>query len=143
MKISSREIKKAGLKTWENFKRVIPAILSIFILVSFLKVVVPKEFYAKIFSGIPILDALIGAILGSISAGNPLTSYVMGGEILDQGVALVAIVAFLLSWVTVGIIQLPAESLILGKKFALVRNLVSFVSAIVIAILVVLTLSII
>ena len=67
----------------------------------------------------------------------------MGGEILDQGVALVAIVAFLLSWVTVGIIQLPAESLILGKKFALVRNLVSFVSAIVIAILVVLTLSII
>ena len=143
MKISSREIKKAGLKTWENFKRVIPAILSIFILVSFLKVVVSKEFYAKIFSGIPILDALIGAILGSISAGNPLTSYVMGGEILDQGVALVAVVAFLLSWVTVGIIQLPAESLILGKKFALVRNLVSFVSAIVIAILVVLTLSII
>jgi len=143
MKISSKEIKRAGLKTWDNFKRVIPAILSIFILVSFLKVVVSKEFYAKIFSGIPILDALIGAILGSISAGNPLTSYVMGGEILDQGVALVAVVAFLLSWVTVGIIQLPAESLILGKKFALVRNLVSFVSAIVIAILVVLTLSII
>ena len=143
MKISSKEIKRAGLKTWDNFKRVIPAILGIFILVSFLKVVIPKEFYAKIFSGIPILDALIGAVLGSISVGNPLTSYVIGGEMLDQGVALVAVVAFLLSWVTVGIVQLPAESLILGRKFALVRNLVSFVSAIVIAVLVVLTISLI
>ncbi len=141
--MTSKEIKSAGLKTWNNFKRVIPVILGVFILVSFLEVAVPKEFYAKIFSGIPILDSFIGAALGSISAGHPLTSYIIGGELLNQGVALVAVVAFLLSWVTVGIIQLPAEGLILGRKFALMRNLISFVSAIVISILVVLTLSVI
>jgi uncharacterized membrane protein YraQ (UPF0718 family) len=143
MKVSSEEIKKAGKKTWFNFKRVIPVILGVFLLISFLNAAIPEKFYSKLFSGIPVLDALIGAIVGSISAGHPLTSYVIGGEFLDQGVAFVAVIAFLLTWVTVGIIQIPAESLILGKKFAVVRNITAFVSAIVIAVLVVLTLGII
>jgi uncharacterized membrane protein YraQ (UPF0718 family) len=143
MKISSEEIKKASKKTWLNFKRVIPVILGVFLLISFLNALIPEKLYSKLFSGIPVLDALIGAIVGSISAGHPLTSYVIGGEFLDQGVAFIAVIAFLLSWVTVGIIQLPAESFILGKKFAAVRNITAFISAIVIAILVVLTLGII
>jgi uncharacterized membrane protein YraQ (UPF0718 family) len=143
MKVSSEEIKKAGKKTWFNFKRVIPVILGVFLLISFLNAAIPEKFYSKLFSGIPVLDALIGAIVGSISAGHPLTSYVIGGEFLDQGVAFVAVIAVLLTWVTVGIIQIPAESLILGKKFAVVRNITAFVSAIVIAVLVVLTLGII
>jgi uncharacterized membrane protein YraQ (UPF0718 family) len=143
MKISSEEIKKANKKTWLNFKRVIPVILGVFLLISFLNALIPEKLYSKLFSGIPVLDALIGAIVGSISAGHPLTSYVIGGEFLDQGVAFIAVIAFLLSWVTVGIIQLPAESFILGKKFAVVRNITAFISAIVIAVLVVLTLGII
>ncbi len=143
MKISSEEIKKANKKTWLNFKRVIPVILGVFLLISFLNALIPEKLYSKLFSGIPVLDALIGAIVGSISAGHPLTSYVIGGEFLDQGVAFIAVIAFFLSWVTVGIIQLPAESFILGKKFAVVRNITAFISAIVIAVLVVLTLGII
>jgi len=50
-----------------------------------------------------------------------------------------AITAFIISWVTVGIVQLPAESLMLGKKFAFTRNIVSFITAIIIAILTVFT----
>jgi len=65
---------------------------------------------------------------------------VIGGELKNQGVSMVAVLAFILSWVTVGVVQLPAESLMLGKKFAIIRNFVSFLMAILIAILVVLTL---
>src|SRR6056297_1731409 len=137
MKLSYQNVRKAGLKTRRSFTKVIPILLGVFLLVSLLKVAVPKEFYAKVFSGIPLIDSFIGAVLGSISAGHPLTSYIIGGELLDHGVSLIAVTAFLLTWVTVGIIQLPAESSILGKKFAIARNIISFVSAIVIAILVV------
>jgi len=58
---------------------------------------------------------------------------------LQQGVNMTAITAFIISWVTVGIVQLPAESLMLGKKFAFTRNIVSFITAIIIAILTVFT----
>ncbi|MCK5027534.1 MAG: hypothetical protein KAS07_03885, partial [Candidatus Pacebacteria bacterium] len=71
------------------------------------------------------------------------TSYILAGEFLAQGVSKLAATAFILTWVTVGLIQLPVESLVFGKKFAIARNVASFVTAIVIAVLTVATLSLI
>jgi len=116
-------------------------IVGVFLLLALFNTIIPQHLYAKVFTNIPIVDALIGAILGSVSAGNPLVSYIVGGELLDQGVGLAAVAAFILSWVTVGLIQLPAEAIILGRRFAIIRNLINFVSAIIIALLVVLTLN--
>jgi len=95
---------------------------------------IPKSFYSFIFTG-SFLDILTGSVLGSILAGNPMTSYVLGGELFKQGVSLVAVTAFLVSWVTVGIMQFPAESITLGKKFALTRNILSFIFSIIVAII--------
>lgn len=61
---------------------------------------------------------------------------------LNQGVGLIAVTAFIVSWVTVGIIQLPAESVILGKKFAILRNISAFILSIIVAILTVLILGV-
>ena len=102
--------------------------------------IIPETLYSKIFFGNKILDSFLGALIGGVAAGNPVNSYVIGSELLSQGVSLVAVVAFIISWVTVGVIQLPAEAMLLGKRFALVRNLISFVFAIVISILTVLLL---
>ena len=67
-----------------------------------------------------------------------MTSYIIGGELLKNGVSLVAVMAFIVSWVTVGTVQLPAESLMLGRKFALLRNGISLIMAIAISVLTVL-----
>jgi len=125
--------KQAITKAWKGFSKTIPMILGTLLLVS-LASLIPKSFYIKIFQG-TFLDPLIGAIIGSISAGNPVTSYIFGGEMMKNGVGLMAVTAFIVSWVTVGTIQLPAESMILGKKFALIRNLLSFILAIIIGVL--------
>ena len=134
--------KQAFVKTINNFKQVAPIILGVLMLVSLSFVLIPKSFYAKIFYGNKIVDPLLGALMGSAAAGNPLTSYIIGGEFLDQGVSLIAVTAFIVAWVSVGLIQLPAESLMLGKRFAFLRNIVSFITAIIVAVLVVATLSI-
>jgi len=136
-------IKKSIGQTSRNFFRVIPMLIGIFLLLALFSTVVPKHLYAEVFTNIPIIDGLIGAVLGSISAGNPITSYIIGCELLKQGVNLVAVTAFMLSWVTVGLIQLPAEALMLGRRFAIIRNAVNFVLAIVIALLTTLTLGLI
>ena len=60
---------------------------------------------------------------------------IIGGELLAQGVSLVAVTAFLIAWVTVGVVQLPAESILLGRRFALLRNIISFVFSVIVAII--------
>ena len=121
----------------------IPVLLGVVSAISLLNASVPEGAYSEIFSGNIFLDPLLGGIIGSIAAGNPITSYIVGGELLSEGVSLVAVTAFLLSWVTVGFIHLPAEIDLLGKKFALTRNLICFVVSIPLAILVVVTVEII
>ena len=120
-----------------------PIILGVIMLVSLFLVLIPNSFYASIFTGNKVVDPLMGATIGSISTGNPLISYILGGELLSQGVSLIAVTAFILSWVTVGIIQLPAESLMLGRKFAITRNVTAFISSVIVAVLTVFTLSLI
>lgn len=82
---------------------------------------------------------LIGAVVGSVVAGHPLTSYVLGGELQAAGLGLATVAAFLVSWVTVGVIQLPAEIASLGRRFALYRSAFCFLSSIAIAYLTALT----
>jgi uncharacterized membrane protein YraQ (UPF0718 family) len=104
---------------------------------------ISKELLSSVFSGNIAIDTLLGASLGSIFAGSPINSYIIGGEFLEYGISLFAVTALIISWVTVGIVQLPAEMAALGIRFALVRNAVSFVLSLIIAILTVAFLTII
>ena len=44
-------------------------------------------------------------------------SYLMGGKLVEENVSLMAVTSFIVAWVTVGIIQIPAEASILGQRF--------------------------
>ncbi|MDD2666843.1 MAG: permease [Methanocellales archaeon] len=135
-------IKSATIKSAKSLWNSFPLILGTILLVSLISTIIPKSFYSNIFSKNIVLDSIIGSLIGSISAGNPITSYIFGGELLKQGISLVAVTAFLVAWVTVGVVQLPAESAILGKRFAFLRNFTSFILAILVAIMTVLTLGV-
>lgn len=134
-------LRKAAGKACFMFLGVLPIILGVVLLTGLLVEILPAETLAGWFGSNALLDALIGATAGSISAGHPVTSYVLGGELLARGVSLVAVSAFLVSWVTVGSIQLPAEALMLGWRFALYRNLLCFIFSILVSVLTVATLT--
>lgn len=55
-------------------------------------------------------DTIIGSAIGSIAAGNPIMSYIIGGELMKEDVSLFAITTFIVTWVTVSIVQFPAEA---------------------------------
>jgi len=128
------KLKDSILKAAKALWNVLPILFGTVLLFSLIITIIPKSFYVSVFRN-SIFDPILGSLVGSVSAGNPITSYILGGEFLEQGIGLMAVTAFLVAWVTVGIIQLPAESMILGKKFAILRNLSSFVFAILVAIL--------
>lgn len=115
--------------------RALPIILSVVFLLGLVRVAVTPAQLEALFTGRGGLDILLGTVAGSVSTGNAVTSYVLGGELLAQGVRLAAVTAFLVAWVTVGLVQLPAEAELLGRRFALVRNATSAVSAIFVGVL--------
>lgn len=134
------KIKKSVRKTLSSFLNVLPIIFGMLLLTSLVVALFPEQVETGLFGKNSIIDAWIGATLGGIAVGHPLVSYVLGGELLHSGVSLFAVTALIVSWVTVGVIQLPAEALMLGKRFAIYRNLLCYLFAIAIALITVLTL---
>ncbi len=141
-KNKEQSIKESIIKSAKMLAKTSPIIFGTILLISLIVTLIPKSFYLKIFTKNILFDSFIGSFIGSISAGNPVVSYIIGGELLEQGVGLIAVTAFIVAWVSVGVIQLPAESILLGKKFAVVRNILSFIFAIIVAILAVLVLEV-
>jgi len=127
-------------KTIRTFINLLPIIIGMLLLTSLAVSLFPQQLAADLFGGHAMLDATVGASVGGIAAGHPIASYVLGGELRHAGVSLIAVTAFIVSWVTVGVVQLPAEALMLGTRFALYRNIVCFFSVIAIAFLCVYTL---
>ena len=129
------ELKEALVKTTQNFRKMLPMLVGVVLLVGLAITAIPGSTFTRIFTGNSMVDSVIGSAAGSIAAGNPINSYVIGGELLQNGVSLVAVAAFIIAWITVGVVTLPAEGLMLGKRFALIRNLSGFVLAVIISII--------
>jgi uncharacterized membrane protein YraQ (UPF0718 family) len=128
------KLREAIRKAAKGLGQAIPMIIGILILISLFNTLVPVSSYQILFRG-SLFDPVVGALLGSVVAGNPVTSYIISGDLLKQGISLVTVTAFMIAWVTVGVVQLPAEIQFLGKKFALVRNLSAFILSLVVAFL--------
>lgn len=133
-------IKNSLLKATRSFIHMLPIVLGMLLLTSLLMNASADHLAGAIFTGRELADAVLATLIGSVAAGHPSAAYVLGGELLAAGVSLMAVAALMVSWVTVGIVQLPAEAMLLGKRFAISRNLVSLTSAPAVAFLTIFTL---
>jgi hypothetical protein len=133
-------LKQSTRKTLRTFANMLPVVAGMLLLTSLAVTVFSKEISTEGFGAHGFVDVLLGACIGSVAAGPPLMSYILGGELLAGGVSLFAVTALIVSWVTVGVVQLPAEMLLLGRRFAIYRNVSCFLFAIVVSLLTVYTL---
>lgn len=137
---------KEDITLIKSFKKAIvgllsmlPMLLSIVLLLGIFDTYITKEMLSSLFISNDFVDTIIGTSLGAILTGNPMISYILGGELTKSGVSLFAVAAFVLSWVTLGVVQLPAELEIFGWKFTFYRTLLAFIFTILIALFTVLT----
>ena len=130
----------SAVRAVRGFANALPIVIGMLLLTSLLTTLVPLDSLERLFGRGEGWDVIVAAVVGSLAAGHPLVGYVLGGELLARGVSLVAVTALLVSWVTVGLVQLPAEALLLGRRFAIVRNLWCLVFAVMVAYLTVGTL---
>ena len=140
-KIDKTSLVHAARSSARQFSALLPILIGVVLLIGLFNAFISKDFLSSIFSGNMALDTLWGACFGSILAGNPINSYVIGGELLKYDISLFAVTALIITWVTVGLVQLPAEITALGRRFALLRNGLSFILSIPIAIITVVILN--
>lgn len=131
--------KEALTKALYSLIAIMPMLLAVIGLVGLFDALITPQMLHDLFSGRALQDTLIGTFVGGISVGQPFLSYIIGGELLDEGISLYAVTAFILSFVTLGLVQLPLEAELFGGRFTLVRNLLGFLFALLIAFAVTLT----
>lgn len=122
-------------KGLRQFYQLLPKLAGVILLLGLFRGFVSDKDLFAFFSGSVVQDSFLGAALGSVLVGNPVNSYVIGDSLLSAGVKPSAVIALMMAWVTVGLIQLPAESAALGGRFAIVRNICGFVMAVVMSLL--------
>ncbi|OQX73392.1 MAG: permease [Campylobacteraceae bacterium 4484_4] len=115
------------------FGKIFPMLIALFLLIGLFETFITPEMITSLFGHSPFVDMVIGVGVGTVATGQPIISYILGGDLLQNGVSLYAVSAFILSWVTLGITQLPLEWSLFGARFTITRNLLSLVFAFVTA----------
>lgn len=121
-------------KAVTGFAAMAPMLLGVIGVVGLIQHFVTPDMMAAAFGWSVLGDTLTGTLLGAISSGNAAVSYLIGGELIEEGVSLYAVTAFILAWVTLGFIQLPAEAAAFGKRFTLWRNLLTLLTTLAVAV---------
>lgn len=114
-------------QTWNWFLINIPIILWILILISIIKVYFPLENIVNF--GNKFFSIVVADLLAGLFAGNPINSYILAWEIWFSLDNIVIISVFLISWITVWLVQMPAESYYFWIKYSVIRNVLSFIFA--------------
>jgi len=117
-------------------KSMLVSILSIIFLIGLiLAVVPPTDIAGYVASKNEFLATIVSALFGTITLIPAFIAFPLVGTLVDAGVAVVPSVAFLTTLTMVGIVTIPLERKEFGNRFTLIRNSLSFIFAILIALL--------
>ena len=128
-----QKLQTASINTLKSLWMIAPMLLAVIALVGLFETYITPQMIHSFFDGNILHDTILATTAGAVSIGQPFLSYIIGGELLKEGISLYAVTAFILSFVTLGVIQLPLEFSIFGARFTIIRNLLSIVFAFIVS----------
>ncbi len=132
-------IKKAFINSFKNFISIMPVMIAIVGLVSIFQTYITSDMISQLFGYNRFSDILTGTLIGAIANGHGSLSFIIAKGLQSQGVSIYALSTFTLAWVSLGFVQLPAEASIFGIRFTIIRNILAFLSTIIITYLTIIT----
>lgn len=136
-KISPGRTRQSLAVAGQSLGRLLPLLVAVFALIGLFQVYLPPEAIQQRLGAASGWSALIsGGLLGAVAIGPPVAAFPLAGSLLAAGAWPPAIAAFIVSWVSVGVISLPVEAEVFGLRFALARNGIAFLAALLIGLLV-------
>ncbi len=114
-----------------------PTLLAILLLIGLLLGFVPTATIGRVVGeGSGLTGVLTAALLGAVLHIPALVSFPLAGSLVDAGASAMVVAVFITTLTMVGFVTLPMEIGVLGKRFALLRNGLSLVAALLIGVLV-------
>ncbi|OGL63046.1 MAG: conserved protein, permease-related protein [Candidatus Tectomicrobia bacterium RIFCSPLOWO2_02_FULL_70_19] len=118
----------------KRFVAILPRFIPMLLLVAVVLYLVPERVIAR-YLGTENLWAgvLFASLLGSVSVMPGFIAFPLCGILLAKGVPYTVLAAFSTTLMTVGVVSAPVEMKYLGLKVTLLRNGVSFLIALIVA----------
>lgn len=134
-------LKKDKNKTVETIKQarnmmkgMLSDIVGILLLIGLVLTLIPSETIESLIgSESGFFAVILSAVLGTITLIPAFVAFPLIGSLKSSGAGIVTLTAFLTTLTMVGFLTMPLEIKTFGKKFTIVRNSISFVFAILIA----------
>lgn len=121
----------------ETLLRMVPLLLAIFALIGLFQEFVPAEMIRSwLGDDNHFFSLLNGGLVGAIAIGPPVAAFPIAGSFIETGAWPPAAAAFIVSWVSVGVVTMPVEAHVFGWRFTLWRNLITFISALLIGLII-------
>jgi len=133
--IASREKTLKALKiSGKRFINILPAFLIMLILVSIVLFLVPDEVISDYLgSNNKFIGVLFASFLGSIALMPGFIAFPLAGILLKKGVLYMVLSAFTTTLMMVGVLTYPIEKEYFGIRVTIIRNVISFFIALVVA----------
>ncbi len=134
---SKEKTKKGLLKGLKSFLKLLPMLIPLFLFIGILLAIITPALISQVLgpdSGL--LGYVFGLSLGSITFMPPFVAYPLGVELLENGAAYPQVAGFLVTLMSVGLVYYAVESKLFSKKSAILRNLISFIGAIIVIVVV-------
>lgn len=108
---------------------------AILALIGLVLALIPEEYIRTLLGGSSsVVSTLYGALIGTVTILPAFVAFPLAASLIDRGAHLVAVAAFVTTLTMVGFATLPLEIEHFGRRFALVRNALSFMAALLIAV---------
>jgi len=128
---------KGLVKGWRMLHKLLPHLLLMVILVSIFLALVPKDVLARLLGQqLAGVAPVAAALLGSVALIPGPIAYPLAGMLRQSGVSISVLAVFITTLMMVGILTFPVEKAYLGARIAVLRNVLSFLGALLIGLLV-------
>ena len=115
-------------------KNMVGQIIGILLLIGLILTFIPPEVIkSALGESNTFISTIVSALAGSITLIPAFVAFPLVGSLVDAGASIIPAVAFLTTLTMVGLVTFPLEKREFGLKFAIIRNIFSFVFAIMIA----------
>ncbi len=126
---------KALKMSLNSFKNLIPGVLGMVAMVGLVLALVPKETLTEIFTHKGVFGFVLVALVGAIATIPAPIAFPLASSMLKVGASLATLASFITTLTMVGIVSAPLEASYFGKRFTIMRQVLSFVAAIAIGLI--------
>jgi uncharacterized membrane protein YraQ (UPF0718 family) len=132
---SKKKTKMALKKAWKAFENLMPQFLSILVIIGLVfAIFTPDQIQKVLGEGAGVYGVLLSLVIGAAIFIPGFVAFPLAAALLQNGAGYAQVAAFISALMMVGVITIPLEVSIFGKKSTAIRNVAALIFSVIVAI---------